>query len=129
MDERGCPVPVIRIASITLKVNFAFDSHVVEEHYFQNLEELADFLKRFEDIQIELEGHTDSRGAEDYNLELSERRAEAVRQVLVNEYGIAAGRLLPRGYGESRPVASNETEEGRAENRRVVASLEVEYEE
>ena len=129
VDERGCPVPVIRIASIKLKVNFAFDSHVVEEHYFQNLEELADFLKRFADIQIELEGHTDSRGAEDYNLGLSERRAEAVRQVLVDEYGIAAGRLLPRGYGESRPVASNDTEEGRAENRRVVASLELEYEE
>ena len=60
VDERGCPVPVIRIASIKLKVNFAFDSHVVEEHYFQNLEELADFLKRFADIQIELEGHTDT---------------------------------------------------------------------
>jgi len=120
---------VAQVASIKLKVNFAFDSDVVQERYFADLSELAEFLKRFSDLQVDVEGHTDSVGPEDYNQQLSQRRAQAVVDMLVNQYGIAASRLEPKGYGESRPVASNDTEEGRAENRRVMATLEVEYEE
>ena len=118
-----------RVASIKLKVNFAFDSAVVQEQYFNDLRELADFLKRFEDLQVDVEGHSDSTGPADYNQQLSQRRADAVVDMLVNQYGIAARRLEPRGYGESQPVASNDTAAGRAENRRVMATLEVEYEE
>jgi len=129
VDADGCPLPVARVASIKLKVNFAFDSDVVQERYFSDVAELAAFLKRFEDIYVEIEGHTDSTGPEDYNQGLSQRRARAVVDLLVNEYGIAAGRLKPIGYGESQPVASNDTREGRAENRRVMATLQVEYEE
>ena len=129
VDDRGCPLKVTRVASIRLKVNFDFDSDVVEEHYFNDVRELADFLKRFDFIDVELEGHTDSIGAEDYNQRLSQRRAGAVLELLVNEYGISPSRLFARGYGESQPIAGNDTEEGRAENRRVVAGLELEYEE
>ena len=129
VDAVGCPLPVARVASIKLKVNFAFDSAVVQEQYFNDLRELADFLKRFEDLQVDVEGHSDSTGPADYNQQLSQRRADAVVDMLVNQYGIAARRLEPRGYGESQPVASNDTAAGRAENRRVMATLEVEYEE
>ena len=118
-----------QIASIKLLVNFDFDSAVVKEQYFNDLGELAAFLKRFEDLQVDVEGHTDSVGPEDYNQQLSQRRAQAVVDMLVNQYGIASSRLEAKGYGETRPVASNDTAEGRAENRRVMATLEVEYEE
>ena len=129
VDADGCPLAVAKVASIKLKVNFGFDSTTVEERYFSDLNELADFLKRFDDVQVDVEGHTDSIGPEDYNQQLSQRRAQAVVDLLVNQHGIAPARLEAKGYGESQPVASNDTAEGRAENRRVMATLEVEYEE
>ena len=129
VDAMGCPLPVSKVASIKLKVNFPFDSAVVEEQYFSDLQELATFLKRFDDLDVDVEGHTDSSGPDDYNQLLSQRRAQAVVDLLVNQYGIDGGRLEAKGYGESRPVADNATREGRAENRRVMATLEVEYEE
>jgi len=121
------PAPVAKVASIKLKVNFDFDKTVVKEQYFSDLQELANFLKRFSDLHVDVEGHTDSVGTDAYNQDLSQRRAQAVVDVLVNEYGISAGRLQPKGYGESQPVASNDSKEGRAENRRVMATLEVNY--
>lgn len=129
VDANGCPLPVERVASIKLKVNFEFDSSEVQERYFNDISELAEFLKRFDDVDVQLEGHTDSTGPDDYNQSLSQRRANAVKDVLVNQYGIAASRINPVGYGETQPVASNDTKEGRAENRRTMATLEVTYEE
>lgn len=128
VDADGCALAVAQVASVKLKVNFAFDSTAVQTQYFDDLSELATFLKRFEDVQVEVEGHTDSVGPTDYNQSLSQRRAQAVVDHLVSQHGIDRSRLMPRGYGESQPVASNETEAGRAENRRVMATLEVEYE-
>lgn len=128
VDSTGCPLPVAQVASIKLMVNFAFDSDVVQERYFTDLGELAKFLQRFDEVDVSIDGHTDSVGAETYNQQLSQRRAQAVVDVLVKTHGIDASRLKAVGYGEANPVASNETAEGRAENRRVMASLEVEYE-
>ncbi|QFU74874.1 OmpA family protein [Halioglobus maricola] len=127
VDSVGCPLPVTEVASIKMMVNFGFDSSTVEEKYFSDISELAVFLQRFEDVHVDVEGHTDSSGPDDYNQSLSQRRAQAVVDLLVNEYGIAARRLEAKGYGESQPVADNATKEGRAENRRVMATLEVEY--
>ena len=127
VDATGCPLPVAQVASIKLKVNFAFNSTVVQEQYFTDLAELADFLKRFDQVDVNVEGHTDNVGPETYNQQLSQRRAQAVVDMLVNTYGIEASRLTALGFGESQPVASNDTAEGRAENRRVMASLEVEF--
>ena len=129
VDSKGCPLPVAQVASIKLKVNFAFNSAVVQEKYFTDLGELAKFLKRFDEVDVSIDGYTDSVGPDDYNQQLSERRAQAVVDMLVNTYGIAPSRLKAVGYGESDPVASNDTAAGRAENRRVMATLEVEYEE
>ncbi|MEM1111342.1 MAG: OmpA family protein [Pseudomonadota bacterium] len=127
VDSVGCPLDVEQIASIKLKVNFDFDSDSVEEQYFSDVGELAAFLKRFEDLQVDVEGHSDSTGPDAYNQNLSERRAQAVVDLLVNQHGIAENRLRAVGYGESQPIADNATREGRAENRRVMATLEVTY--
>jgi len=129
VDSTGCPLPVAQVASIKLKVNFAFDSDVVQEKYFTDLGELANFLKRFDQVDVSIDGYTDSVGNDTYNQQLSQRRAQAVVDMLVKTHGIDPARLKAVGFGESDPVASNETAEGRAENRRVMASLEVEYEE
>jgi OOP family OmpA-OmpF porin len=84
---------------------------------------LADFMKQYPQTTTVVEGHTDSVGPDAYNQKLSQRRADAVKQVLVKD-GVAANRVTSVGYGESRPVADNATEAGRAVNRRVEASVE-----
>jgi OOP family OmpA-OmpF porin len=70
------------------------------------------------DMQVEIAGYTDSEGDDKHNLELSRRRAEAVEEYLI-EKGIPENRIVAKGYGKENPIASNDTEEGRAENRRV----------
>lgn len=81
-------------------------------------------MKQYPQTNTTVEGHTDSVGTDAYNQKLSERRANAVRDVLVNEYGVQGSRVDSVGYGESRPVADNATESGRAINRRVEAEVE-----
>ena len=82
------------------------------------VERLADFMREHESYQLLVEGHTDSRGDDAYNLQLSERRAEAVRAALVSR-GLASDRVRVRALGESFPVASNDSADGRQQNRRV----------
>ena len=86
---------------------------------FPILDSIAMMLKDNPDVIVEIQGHTDSRGSESFNLKLSEKRAETVKEYLVKNHGILPDRLITKGYGESKPIASNETEEGRAKNRRV----------
>lgn len=99
-------------------VNFAFDSSELTSVGKTNLDKLAEVLTNNPDTNINIYGHTDSKGADSYNLALSERRAAAVKNYLISK-GIASARLIPMGMGEKEPVASNETEAGRAQNRRV----------
>ncbi|MFJ4134694.1 OmpA family protein, partial [Pseudomonas cyclaminis] len=84
---------------------------------------LDDFMAQYPATNVEVAGHTDSVGPDAYNQKLSQRRADAVKQVLVKD-GVAPSRVTAVGYGESRPVADNATEAGRAVNRRVEASVE-----
>jgi outer membrane protein OmpA-like peptidoglycan-associated protein len=83
------------------------------------LKEIAQAMTDNPDWKLTVEGHTDNIGGNPYNLELSERRAAAVKQTLVSQYNIGADRLLTGGFGASRPIATNDTLEGRARNRRV----------
>ena len=99
-------------------VQFVTNSAELTLEAEQILGETAKILQKYSDIQLEVQAHTDSDGPEDYNLKLSQERAKSVVSFLVSK-GVAAGRLSARGYGETRPVASNATWEGRAENRRV----------
>lgn len=106
---------------VTMKenmVNFGFDSSNLTSAAMANLDKLAEVLKNNPDTNINIYGHTDSKGSDEYNLSLSERRAAAVKSYLVSK-GIASSRMLTMGVGEKEPIASNDTAEGRAQNRRV----------
>jgi OOP family OmpA-OmpF porin len=83
------------------------------------LDEAAALLTNHPELEVEIQGHTDNVGSDAYNLELSQKRAEAVRDYLIDVHMIEPVRLIARGYGESKPVASNDTEADRAKNRRV----------
>lgn len=99
-------------------VNFEFDSAKLAAGSTAMLDEGVKILQRRADLKVEIAGHTDSQGNEQYNLGLSERRAQAVADYLIAQ-GVDAGSIAVKGYGESQPVADNGTEEGRAANRRV----------
>ena len=99
-------------------VNFAYDSAELTSGATSKLNEGVAMLKANADIKVMIEGHTDSRGSDEYNMSLSQRRAESVVNFLTSN-GIAASRLSSAGRGEGSPVASNDTDEGRAQNRRV----------
>ena len=100
------------------RVLFAFNKADLASQAQANLDKLNNVLKRYPDTNIEIIGHTDSKGTDAYNRSLSQRRAVSVSNYLKSN-GISSSRLKTRGMGESDPVASNETEEGRASNRRV----------
>tara|TARA_R100000306_G_scaffold62590_2_gene74952 strand:- start:38719 stop:39756 length:1038 start_codon:yes stop_codon:yes gene_type:complete len=119
VDDRGCPIMLEEVARITLDVQFDFDMAVVKPEYFDDIRQVADFLSEHDDVMAELGGHTDSVGTDEYNQGLSERRANAVREVLIERFNVNPARISARGYGESQPVATNDTSAGRAENRRV----------
>ena len=115
------PAEAVRVE---LDVKFDFDKAQVKQESYGDIKALADFMKQYPQTSTVVEGHTDSVGSDAYNQGLSERRANAVREVLVNQYGVESGRVQAVGYGESRPVAENATAEGRAINRRVEAEVE-----
>ena len=101
---------------------FALDSDDLNSASRENLAELANTLKKYEDTDILVDGYTDATGPEEYNQDLSERRATSVERYLVAQ-NVASNRILARGFGESEPVASNDTAAGRQENRRVEVAI------
>lgn len=120
VDASGCPIAVEELARVELLVNFDFDKSEVKPQYYGEIESVARFMQQYPDVVVELEGHTDARGTDAYNLDLSQRRAEAVMRELVERFSVQASRVSARGFGESQPVASNDSESGRAQNRRVI---------
>jgi OOP family OmpA-OmpF porin len=123
VDADGCPA-VAEVVRVELDVKFDFDKAQVKEESYGDIKNLADFMNQYPQTATVVEGHTDSVGTDAYNQKLSERRANAVRDVLVNQYSVGAERVNSVGYGESRPVADNASEAGRAVNRRVEAEVE-----
>ncbi|KPA90825.1 OmpA family protein [Pseudomonas asplenii] len=115
--------PVAEVVKVELDVKFDFNKAVVKPNSYGDVQNLADFMKQYPQTTTVVAGHTDSIGTEAYNQKLSERRAQAVKEILVQK-GVAASRIDAVGYGKSRPVADNATEAGRAINRRVEASVE-----
>lgn len=118
------PIEVMEAVRVELDVKFDFNKSDVKENSQADIKSLADFMKQYPQTTTTVEGHTDAIGSEAYNQGLSERRANAVRDVLVNQHGISSSRVSSVGYGESRPVADNDSESGRAINRRVEAEVE-----
>jgi outer membrane protein OmpA-like peptidoglycan-associated protein len=105
----------------TVRLNnvfFDFDKFNLRDESFVELDRVVKMMSENPALEIEISAHTDSRGSDDYNLKLSDNRAKSVRDYILSK-GIAANRVVSKGYGETKPVASNETDEGRQFNRRV----------
>ncbi|WP_369526251.1 OmpA family protein [Photobacterium leiognathi] len=112
-------VTVTTLEELKLTVPFAFDSSTITAGDAAKLAPFEQRLKDQDAAQIYVIGHTDSRGSEAYNQKLSEKRAQAVADALGQHLNVGETRIIAQGRGESDPIASNQTEEGRAQNRRV----------
>ena len=119
----GTDVQVVRqgddlILNIPSGINFAYNSATVEPQFQRTLDQVSQVLGQYDRTYIDIYGHTDSTGSEAYNQDLSERRAGSVADYLETR-GVRGARIGTRGFGELQPIASNDTEQGRAVNRRV----------
>jgi outer membrane protein OmpA-like peptidoglycan-associated protein len=108
------------LLSVTFKGDVTFDTNSTEirPELYTEINRLARILNQYPDTVISVEGHTDNKGSDEYNLKLSQRRAEAVKTLLTLR-GVAADRIDAFGYGKTMPIATNDTETGRQMNRRV----------
>ncbi|WP_322964652.1 OmpA family protein [Sphingomonas fuzhouensis] len=119
----GTDVQVVRqgddlLLNLPSGITFAYNSAQVQPQFRQTLDQVADILSQYKQTYIDVYGHTDSTGSDAYNQRLSEQRAVAVADYLASR-GVQPARIGTRGFGKSQPIASNDTEEGRAANRRV----------
>jgi OmpA-OmpF porin, OOP family len=123
MAKALCPAhpkkPEKVIDKMTLMINFDFNKANIREADMDELEKGVKFIKKYPNAKIKIAGHTDSIGSDAFNQGLSERRAAAAKKYFADQGKIEAKRMSPVGYGESKPIAPNKTEEGRAKNRRV----------
>jgi len=103
----------------TLRFNFAYNSSKVRKEYLDKIKHLAEFLKLHKKTKIEIDGYTDNKGSQNYNLALSRHRAEAVKDILVKKYHINPSRIIVKGFGEKYPLVPNTTPQNKALNRRV----------
>jgi len=100
-------------------IYFSFNSDVIREESQPTLKDIAEVLRRHPDWKLGVNGHTDGIGNNQFNIDLSKRRAAAVKDALVKQYGVEPARLATAGFGKSQPKDTNESLEGRARNRRV----------
>ncbi|MCB9666776.1 MAG: OmpA family protein [Myxococcales bacterium] len=122
--QASAPPPRVEVKDnrivIHEKIQFEFDKAVIKEESFDLLREIAETIAKNPHIKkIRIEGHASSEGSDEYNLKLSQARAQAVLNHLVDKGGIAAERLVAQGFGEEQPIADNATDAGREANRRV----------
>ena len=122
LPSSDAPPPMTKIESLS-GPHFAFNRATLTPEGQEKVRGVAETLNRYPDRSIDVSGYTDSAGDDARNQRLSERRAEAVKQILVQS-GVSASRITTAGYGAANPVASNATAEGRAQNRRVEIVLE-----
>jgi OmpA-OmpF porin, OOP family len=122
-DNDGCPKPKFIVVTkdkieLKQKVHFATAKAIIQPDSFAMLQEVADVLKSHPDMRVRIEGHTDKRGGRQYNVRLSQSRADSVKQFLVGQ-GVESTHMETIGYGFDRPVADNRTSAGREQNRRT----------
>lgn len=114
--------PVQEQEPLSLRLDIKFDNNQsnIKPEYFPEVAKASEFLAQYPTLNAIVEGHTDAKGDDRYNQRLSQRRADAVRFALINQQNLDPSRIRAIGYGESRPIADNDTEYGREQNRRVV---------
>lgn len=118
VDETGCPTVINEIKVLAKNIYFETSSDVLKSESNSSLDKVALIMTKNPNANLSIEGHTDNTGSTVGNLDLSKNRAASVKNYLLSK-GIDASRIITNGYGEARPIASNDTEEGRALNRRV----------
>ena len=123
VENDGCPMMGADTVSVELDVLFDTDKADIKPEFMAEIQHVAKFMAQYKGVNAAIEGHTDSVGDSGYNKSLSQRRADAVLNVLVKEMAVNSKRLTAQGFGEERPRAGNDTREGRQLNRRVVAVL------
>jgi len=121
VNFEGCPILE------TFRFNFEFNSYKIDKKYYPEIKKLVKILNNNKKLKIEIEGFTDNVGSYMYNQELSLERANALKEILVHKFKINPKRIEIVGYGEADPVASNNTEEGRRLNRRIVVIDKTKY--
>jgi outer membrane protein OmpA-like peptidoglycan-associated protein len=103
---------------VTNDIHFEYGQATLKSESMNIIQQVAEMLKEHPEVALKIEGHTDSDGSDSYNLELSQKRAQAVKEALIKQ-GVDGQKLTAEGFGESKPVSTNDTDEGRASNRRV----------
>lgn len=120
LDAKGMSKILLQQGRLALYgVQFDFNKATLKPESAKVLDQVSEVLKQDATLKLSIEGHTDNVGKPDYNLDLSKKRAESVRTYLVQTHGIDAARLSTAGFGDTKPIAKNDTEAGRAQNRRV----------
>ena len=104
---------------VTHGILFDSGSHTIKGESYKTLKEIGRLFEDEPELKLSIEGHTDSDGADDYNNDLSQKRAESVRSYLIEKYGVSSSNLEAKGWGESKPIDTNDSPEGKANNRRV----------
>lgn len=123
VDNYGCGQVKTINERRELKLLFPNDSDYLAPQYYSQIEDLANFMRQFPNTSVTIEGHCSKTGGYEHNMDLSQRRANAVTRVLEQQYNIAGSRLKAVGYGYNRPVDSSDTPEAHEKNRRVIAEI------
>lgn len=124
VDSKGCTLYSEHAVEIKLNIAFANNSSVIQPALVDDIRRLADFMNEYTRTSVEIEGHSSAPGDDAYNLMLSQKRADAVKSVLVNKFNIDASRLTSKGYGETQLLSTENTRTANQLNRRVVAKIE-----
>lgn len=124
VDAKGCPVQLTEDLQLELRVFFDTNKSNIKDQYKPEVAKVADALTTYKDATAKIEGHTDNTGPRKLNERLSLARANSVKSMLVSDYGIAATRIETQGFAWDKPIAPNDTVEGRAMNRRVYAVIQ-----
>ncbi|MCV2402435.1 OmpA family protein [Marinomonas sp. C2222] len=123
IDYEGCPIIHLKQFFVHFDVQFETAKHELKPEYYSELKDFAQFLNQSPDNLILIEGHTDNVGEDDFNIPLSERRAESIAKTLESVFNIPKRQIRAIGHGENQPITSNLTEAGRQENRRVSGEI------
>jgi OmpA-OmpF porin, OOP family len=123
VDSVGCTLYAEHTAEVKLNVNFANNSAIVKPALIDDIQRLADFMKEYSNTSVEIEGHTSATGTADYNLMLSQKRADSVKSILMHKFNIDGSRLTTKGFGETQLLSEENTLAAHKMNRRVVAKI------
>ena len=123
VDANGCSVFVEEEVSTRLNVSFGNNSSVIDNANNTQFQAFADFMERFPGADAVIEGHASAPGDADYNMMISQKRANAVRTLLINKYGISAARLIAKGFGETQLLDTSNTAAANKANRRITAKV------